>query len=288
MEDSKSAVARELGAGLRAHRSAAGLTLRELQERSGVHNSTLSRIEAGSHLPSGDTLTAVLAALDIEGDERERFLGLRREPDGPGRIAAGAPTIGAPLTQLVDLESTARRITVVSPLVIPGLLQTEDVARAILAGEPDVETRVALRMGRQRILTRSEQPVELLALIDPEALTYPLCGPRAMASQLLHLIAMAERPTVTIRLISRDRVGFSPHLAGAFDLLEFPTASAVVHSEGYAHSGTLWESDVVDRYRAAAQTVEEEAMSPARTTELIAEIAHGWRRPGDDEDSGAG
>lgn len=275
MDDSKSAVARELGAGLRAARAAADLTLRQVQERSGVHNSTLSRIEAGSHLPSLDTLLAVLDALDVEGDERERLLGLRREPDGPGRIAAGAPSIGAPLTQLVDLESTARRITVVAPLVIPGLLQTEEVARAILAGTPEVETRVALRLGRQRILTREDQPVELHALIDPEALTYPLGGPRVMAAQMRHLIAMAERPNVVVQLIARDRVGYSPHLAGGFDLIEFPTASAVVHLEHYSASATLWESEDVDRYRAAAQTVAERAMSPARTTGLIAEIAHG-------------
>jgi len=77
------------------------------------------------------------------------------------------------LTKLIEWEQGARRVTDGSPLVVPGLLQTADYARAILSRHSDVETRVASRMGRSDVLRRSRNPVQFHALIDADVAMSP-------------------------------------------------------------------------------------------------------------------
>src|SRR2546422_3961132 len=168
MTVSRPATARELGAELRRHRNAAGLTLRKFEKVVGHSNAKISMWENGHRLIPLEFLEEILDALGVAGDERERLLGMRREAEGPGRLVAGVPTIGAQLAELIKQEQAARRIVEVAPLLVPGLLQTGGYARAILKGYPDTDTRVALRMGRREVLTRPNNPVEFHALIDDE------------------------------------------------------------------------------------------------------------------------
>lgn len=269
--------ARRLGAELKALREAAGLTLRQLEARVPFGNAKISLIENGHRLPSMDDLAALLDALDIHGEERERILGLRRDADeAPGLIAAGTPSIGPQLAQLIDHERTASRIVDVAPLLIPGLLQTSNYARAIMGDTPSAETRVALRSGRRDILTRrTPDPVELLALIDTEVLVRPVAPQDVMADQLHHLLDMAARPNVTIQVVPSTRPGWQPMLAGPFELLEFPRASPIVLLEHHRSSLFLWEEEDVKEFTDAAEQIRKVAMTPAESAGVIEDIVNG-------------
>lgn len=266
---------RELANGLRALRDRSGKTTRALGEEIGASASNISNWERAERLLSEERLVQLLDALPASDDERERLLGLRRQADGPGQLVSGTPSIGEQLVRLVEYEQTARRITDVAPLVIPGLLQTSDYARATLGQLRDIETRIALRVGRRDVLMRSRQPAELVALIDSEVLVRPIAPTPVMADQLHHLLEMAERPNITIQLVSSTRAGYNPMLAGPFILLEFATATPVVHLEHHRASATLWEEKDVAEFVQAAKEVHDIAMTPARSAEVIAEIVNG-------------
>jgi transcriptional regulator with XRE-family HTH domain len=278
MSVSRPATARELGAQLRAHRKAADLSLRALEKLVGMSNAKISLWENGHRLPSLDDLDQVLDALNVTGDERERLIGMRREAEGPGQLVAGAPTIGAQLAKLIEQEQVARRITEIAPLLVPGLLQTADYARAILSGHPDTDTRVALRMGRREILTRSRSPVEFHALIDDEVLGRSIAPPTVMVEQLRHLLKMADLSNITIQLVRSTHAGYTPMLAGPFILLEFETASPIVHLEHHRASASLWDEGDVRSFKDAVEQITNAAMTPERTTEIIKELVSGMEK----------
>lgn len=278
MSVSRPASARELGAELQARRKAAGLTLRGLEALVGMSNAKISLWENGRRLPSIADLSTVLDALNVVGDERERILAMRREAEGPGVLVAGTTTIGAQLSKLIEWEQGARLITDVAPLVVPGLLQTADYARAILRGLPDAETRVALRMGRSEVLRRSRNPVQFHALIDDEVLARGFAPPDVMVEQLKHLLRMAELPNVRIQLVPSTGSGYTPLLAGPFILLDFDTAPSIVHLEHYRASVSLWEEADVQGFRDAVTQITDAAMPPERTAEFIKELVDGMEQ----------
>lgn len=276
MAVSKPAAAREMGAELRKLRDAAGLTLRAVESRTGISNAKISFWETGQRLASHEDLMLVLDAIGAVGDDRERLLGKwRAATEEPGQLLSGAPRVAVALAQLIEQEQAARRITTVSPLLIPGLLQISDYAREIFGEGADANTRLAIRMGRQEILTRPRNPVELHALIDVEVLSRPIAPAEAMADQLRHLLKMAELPNVTIQLVPSTKRGYSMHMAGAFILFEFPSAPPVVHLEHYRASATLWDEEDVGCFVTAAAEIAERAMTPARSVEVIAELVDG-------------
>lgn len=270
---------KELGAELQARRKAAGLTLRELEKLVGMSNAKISLWENGHRLPSLDDLGTVLNALKVAGDERERIVAMRREAEGPGVLVTGTTTIGAQLSKLIEWEQGARLITDVAPLVVPGLLQTADYARAILDGMPDKETRVALRVGRSDVLRRSRNPVQFHALIDDEVLARAFVPADVMADQLRHLLTMADLPHVTIQLAPSTCTRYTPMLAGPFILLDFDTAPSIVHLEHHRAPASLWDAEDVQGFRDAVTEIADVAMSPERTIDVIEELIKGMEQP---------
>lgn len=267
--------ARELGAELRVLREHRGLTTRELARRVGTSHANISHWETGARPVPMDRLIAMLDVLSVGVDDRERLLGLRRKAEGPGQLVAGVPSIGQQLAQLIEYERTAKRITDVSPLILPGMLQTADYARAVLGDGPDTETRVKLRVGRREELTRRRNPVEFVSFIDSEVLVRPYAPPDVMLDQLMHLLRMAEMPNVTIQVVPSTQPGWNPMMAGPFILLEFPTATPIVHLEHYRASAFLWEEQDVAAFVTAPNEIRKRAMAPDRTSRVIEDIAKG-------------
>lgn len=275
-ETSRSALLRELGAEIAAARRAASLGVRELARRAELStHSRLSELEGGKRLLAIDELERLLDVLTVSASERERLLSLARTAEGPGQLNVGVPGVNATLAQLIDHERAAIRITDAAPLLIPGLLQTSDYARAIMAAESDSELRVTLRSGRRDILTRQRQPVELLALIDSDALVRPVASPEVMLDQLRHILRLIELPNVTVQVVSSTVRGYHPMLAGPFELLEFTKAAPVVLLDHHSSSAFLWEREDVARFIEAAEMIRTKAMTPARSAEVIAKIVNG-------------
>lgn len=278
-ETRRSALVRELGAELRQARESAGLGQRELARSARISaHSRISEAESGKRLLSVDELDRIFDVLGVSAQERDRLLGLARSAEGPGQLNIGSASIAKALTELIDHEQNATRITNASPLLIPGLLQTSDYARAIVGDKPDAETRVKLRAGRRDILTR-RNPVELFALIDSEALVRPIAPPDVMADQLRHVQRLSELPNVTVQVVSSTRPGYHPMLLGPFELIEFAKATPIVHLEHRRASVSLWEDDVVAAFVEAAEYLRHEvAMTPEQSADIITEIINGMEK----------
>lgn len=274
--DVSKAVARELGAQLAQLRKARGLTLRALEELVSFSNAKISLIENGHRLPNQADLDTLLHALEADDETRIRLTELRRDADtAPGEIASGAPSIGPQLAQLIDYEERATRIVNWATMLIPGLLQIESYTRAIMSELPNAETRVKLRAGRQKILTRRRNAVELLAMLDSEVLVRPVAPSDVMIDQLHFLLEMAQRPNITVQVVSSTRPGYHKGLSGHFELIEFATARPVVHLENLSTSTTIWEPEDVETFVDASGKIQEAAMTPEESAGVIEDIVNG-------------
>lgn len=270
--------ARELGAALKRLRDARGLNTRQLGEMIGVTSPNFTHWERGDRLIPANRLLAVLDALNPDDAERERLLGLHRQASGPGELVAGPPSVGHQLVQLIEYEQAASDIVDVAPQMIPGLLQTEGYAAAVFGALPDTATKVALRIGRQKVITRPRDPATYTAYIGSEALVAPVAPVDVMAEQLQHLLAMQQRDNITIQVVSNTQPGYNPMRAGQFMLLEFPAAPAIVHLESHQTAAFVWDDADVRSYFAAVKQIGQIAMTPARTAEVIAELVNGLEK----------
>src|SRR5699024_2733367 len=137
-----------------------GVGVRELARRIGTSHGWVTRTEAGDRPISVDDVTSILAALGIASSERERLVEMAREVDEPNWLRPGIPGVREELVTLIEYERTANHIVEAAPLLIPGILQTSDYARAIMAGLPagEREAKIGMRAGRRDVLTKSRAP----------------------------------------------------------------------------------------------------------------------------------
>lgn len=264
--------------GVEIKKARGDLTLRDVETRSGVNNATVSMWENARRLPRMDDLEAFFAAVEVADEQRERILSLHREAEGePGRLSGGPPSIGEAVDQLIQHEANASRIVDVAPLLMPGLLQISAYTQAVMADAPSASTRVALRVGRREVLTRRD-PVEFIALIDSEVLVRPVASADVMIEQLRYLLAMAERPNVTIQITSSTRPGWTPMLEGPFELIEFSKSRPIVLLEHYRSSVFLWQEGDTSEFTQAVERIRNAAMTPAESAGVIEEIVNGMER----------
>jgi len=268
-----------LGAKIRSVREDADLSQRGAAKKLGIANSTMSRIESGETPPTPEELADMLKTLGATETETEEILELASDTSGNAWLAVTLPEQRAQLSALLDFEQMATRITSVAPLLIPGLLQSSGYARAVMraAGVPDdeIETRVAVRMGRRDILTRAE-PANLLAIIGENVLRRPIGGTRTLAEQLDHLLKMAELPNITVR-VTPDDANWHPALYGPFLLLENSTTS-LVHLENQRSGLFLNDDGDLAAYMEAVETTLSVALDAEQTSALIAREAERIRR----------
>jgi transcriptional regulator with XRE-family HTH domain len=146
---------------------------------------------------------------------------------------------------LVGLEAEAVTVLNFEIGMVPGLLQTEEYARAMSQAGPtelsaaEVEARVEVRMKRQEVL-RQDPPLRLVAVMDEAALHRHVGGRHAVRAQLQHLLNVIEEyPRVTVQVIPFDR-GAHPSMTNGFAILQFcePDDPDVVYVENAA--GGLW------------------------------------------------
>ncbi|PWI09387.1 transcriptional regulator [Streptomyces sp. NWU339] len=240
------------GSRVRKLRTAAGLTQAELGVRTHVAGTRIIQIEQASGarptLELAHALDAVLGADNLLVDlwpyvYREAF------PDWSRRFMAYAE-------RAVDIREYAAH-------VVPGLLQTEDYARAVLkvgrtlGSEEQLEERVTARMGRQERLGALDRP-ELWVVLDESVLRRPVGGRAVMREQLACLLEAAAGSHITVQVMPFDQ-GEHDAMGGSLTVLTLPDGSEVAYTEG-AHYGQLIEdpdevrsfSLTYDRLRAAA------------------------------------
>ncbi|SDK57531.1 hypothetical protein SAMN04487820_109190 [Actinopolyspora mzabensis] len=205
---------------------------------------------------------------------RDRLIDMARDAAEPNWLAAGAKSTHKELTTLIEFERTATHILEVAPMLVPGLLQTADYARTVMAGLPteELDMRVTTRVGRRDVLLRPGAP-RFDTLIDEHVLQRLIGGHSVMGHQLRHIIAMAEQPNITVQVVPSDLNEWHLTLEGAFILFEFPKAAPIINLEHFRSSAFLYDEDDIRDYIHAADTLRQTAMSPTESLDTIARYA---------------
>jgi transcriptional regulator with XRE-family HTH domain len=267
---------RQLGQELRKLREAAGTTIDQVAERLACSASKISRIETGQSGVSSREVRDILAAYRVAGDKVDELVEMAREAKQRGWWQL----YGTVLTSAyVGLEAAAAELRSFEPLVIPGLLQTEEYARAmVLAGWPqwsaeEVEQRIRVRIKRQSLLYQDD-PLQLLIILDEAALRRPVGGVDVMRRQLEKLLAATELPHVMIQVLPLA-VGAHGGMDGAFTILLFeePASQTLVFAANGAGGLFLEKDEDIERYANIFAGLQSVALSPPRSIELIATLA---------------
>ncbi|MFG1674010.1 Scr1 family TA system antitoxin-like transcriptional regulator [Micromonospora sp. NPDC049282] len=179
----------------------------------------------------------------------------------------------------VGIEQEATALRSFEPLVVPGLLQTEEYVRALhegaspLVGEA-LEQQVAARVARQAVLDRPAPP-QFVAVLDHSVLARPVGGPKVMREQLAHLIEMGRRPRVHLHLVP-ETVGAYPGLNGAFVLATPADGDDVGYLDNQLHGSIVERTVDVNSLRQTWESVRAEAMPHGATLAAISEAAKRW------------
>jgi transcriptional regulator with XRE-family HTH domain len=270
---------RRLALELMRRREASGLTREEVARRLDWSTSTIFRIETGRSRPQPGNVRVLLDLYGVTGAERDGLIQLAREARQPGWWHSFRDVLPNPYEVYIGLEAGAASIRNFEPLVVPGLLQTQDYARAMFKGgareldRDDVERRVEVRLARQEILTRDDRP-RLWAVIDEAVIHRLVGGPAVMRNQFKHLVDTAEQGRTTIQVVPY-RAGAHAGTTGPFVILNFPEPSdpAVVYVETLAGDIYLEQRADVDRYTLAFDRLLAAALHPDDSVRLIEQAA---------------
>jgi hypothetical protein len=176
-------------------------------------------------------------------------------------------------------ETQAATLRWYEPLVVPGLLQTEDYARAIFQTRfgltsDDIEARVTARLKRQDVLAR-DQPPALWVILDEWVLRRPVGGRHVMFEQVNHLIEVAKRPTVAIEVIPAS-VGAHEGLAGAFTLADFDGAPSAGYREAAGRGQVTEDRDDIGTLELTWTTLRSETLPRKASLAVLEEAAKTW------------
>lgn len=268
-----------LGAQLRRLRTANRISLEEAGEAIRATHSKISRLETGRVGFKDRDVADLLTLYGVTDEiERQALRALARRANAQGWWHDYSDVLPGWFEAYVGLEEAASQLRSYEIQFVPGLLQTEDYARAVTLlghyGAPDdeVKRRVALRMARQALLTGSRAP-QLWAVVDEAVLRRPIGGPDVMRAQLRHLIEAAARPNVSLQILP-FRAGGHAATAGAFSILRFaePDLPDVVYLEQLTGALYLDKRETVDYYLAVMERLCLEAVPVRDSAAVVEEI----------------
>jgi transcriptional regulator with XRE-family HTH domain len=266
---------------LRRLREQAGLTCEDVGHRLECSGTRISRMETGRIGARPGDVRELLEIYGVIGAEADSVVQLARDARRKGWWHAYSRVLPPWFEAYVGLESDAARLHDFQPSVVPGLLQTEDYARAIMRSGPhadggeDIDLRVALRMRRQAILDRPGLP-QVQVILGESVLWMQVGGPAVMRAQLLRLADLAAGPDLTLQVLPLCTAAHAQP-AGPFTMLEFadPADPTMVYLEHLTGSLLLEDEEEVQRYRAMFDHLRAEALDPGPSADLIARTAAG-------------
>ncbi|MFD5322476.1 helix-turn-helix domain-containing protein [Streptomyces sp. NPDC127092] len=273
-----------LGRRLQDLRERAGLKREEAAKILRVAPATIRRMETAEVALKIPYVQLLLKAYGVTDSEAEGFVALAEEANLPGWWQRFHDVLPSWFSMYVSLEGAASLIRAYEPQFVPGLLQTEDYARAILRSgavgvgsakdaAEETERHVALRMERQSLLTREDAP-KFWVIMDETVFRRPVGdGPEVMRDQLDRLLEASELPNVTLQ-IAEYASGHHPGTYGPFVLFRFamPELPDMVYSE-YLTGAVYLDArpevashlEVMDRMAAQAATAQ-------RTKEILRDL----------------
>jgi hypothetical protein len=272
-----------LGAQLRRLREARGVSREDAGWAIRSSESKISRMELGRVGFKERDVVDLLSLYGVEDDrERLELLSLTRDANRPGWWYRYNDLLPNWFQSYVGLEAAAALIRTYEVQFVPGLLQTEAYARAVIrlghqdADAEELERRVSLRVTRQRILGRADPP-QLWAVVDEAALRRPIGGVAVMREQIESLIQATQRPRIRLQVIP-FHVGGHAAAGGSFAILRFPDQDLpdVVYIEQLTSALYLDKREDIDQYAAAMGRLYIEASPPGQTAEILQRILRGF------------
>lgn len=269
---------RRLGQALLDIRVKRKLTHAELAARSGVNGSVISRLETAviDRHPNPHHVEKLLAALDVSAAERSAVERYAEEGAERGWWDQSPwARMGAGQRDWAIVEAAAAEIRQYAGLLIPGLAQTADFARdrTMVGGAPvDADTIVAGRLRRQRILDAAAYQL----VLEEQAVRRSAVAPAVMREQLRHLIELAGRPNVSVRVLAVDaRLGRVATPRAPFAHISYPDPDdpEIVIVDNVATALVVADADEVSGYVHLHQQLHAAALSDADSAALIQEVA---------------
>ncbi len=260
------------GSMVRFYREKAGLSKAELGRRICKSESLVEAIELG-HRPATEPVTLDLeATLDSGGalaqlrDQMRNVLSYQAFP--------------AWFQDWALKEALATSLRWFEPLVVPGLLQTEEYARAVFRtrfgiGGDEVDELVAARMKRQEILAGDKGP-RLWVVLDEWVLRRPVGGRHVMLEQVSRLVEAARQPRVMMAIIPAGVGAHEGAYAGGFATAEFDESATVGYQETATGGQVIEDPKQIGSLVLAWDTLRADALPRAASVVVLEEAAKSW------------
>ncbi|MEY2228907.1 helix-turn-helix domain-containing protein [Streptomyces sp. BF23-19] len=263
-EDESGAVIATVGRQLKMWREAAGLDRAKFGERMGYGANLIYKIERGARIPRPEFL-----------DKADEVLG------AGGKIAAMKTDIQQArypkkVRDLARLESEAVEIGSYDNVVVPGLLQTEEYARALFGlrrpgfSEDEIERLATARLARQKILR--QHPAPLLTVVQEEAvLRRPIGGKMVLRRQLEHLLEVGRLRNVEIQVMP---IAVEEHsgLAASFKVMRLNDGTTVGHNEGQLTHRLITEPKEVQILDMRYGMIRAQALTPRASLTFVEKV----------------
>jgi transcriptional regulator with XRE-family HTH domain len=277
---------RQLGRYLRDLRNKSRLTVRAAATQLEWSEAKIWRIETGQTSLRSLDVEAMCKVYGAPQDITEALMGLAKETKARGWWHSYGEVIPEGFDVYIGLEEAASQISWYESELVPGLLQTEEYARAVIrANRPgldnaQIEQRVRVRMARQALVTRVTTPPVLKVVLNEAILRRPVGGREVIARQLERLAVAAELPSVSIRVVAFGAGLHHGVMSGPFEILRFPlhsngqaTEPTVVYVEGFTGALYLDKPREIDRYDTAFTNIWEAGLDERASRELITQVA---------------
>ncbi|WP_174550480.1 helix-turn-helix domain-containing protein [Nocardia shimofusensis] len=266
-----------LGGQLRKLRESCNITREAAGDAIRGSHAKISRLELGRTGFKERDIRDLLTLYGVtDPAEREAFLDLARRANEPGWWHRYSDLLPQWFGTYLGLEQAASKIRTYEAHLVPGLLQTPDYARAVLAlgsDNADTDRRVAVRRRRQDILRRTDPPI-VWAVIDEAALHRPVGGSRVHLEQIEHLIEYSDLPNVTVQVLPYS-AGEHAAAGSSFSILRFAEAELpdVVYLEHLTSALYLERSQDLALYRSVMDRLSVQAMAPDKSREWLKDFA---------------
>jgi transcriptional regulator with XRE-family HTH domain len=259
-----------LGDELARARLAAGFSSQQgLAEHLGFDRSVVGKAESGDRPPTPEVLRAWCEACTLEFDHFARLAALARRADGP---------VESWFVEWLEKELAAQMIRAWSPVLLPGLLQTGEYARALFmaAGADDdyADEQVLVRLGRQEILDRPRPP-HFVAVLDESALHRLIGSPQVMHDALIRVAELSQRPGVVVQVVPSAK-GANAGLCGTFDLATAADGDTTLRMDGIEDQ-TTENKPLVSKAVILFDLIRGNALPRDESRSLILEIAEQWK-----------
>jgi transcriptional regulator with XRE-family HTH domain len=273
---------RQLGRYLRDLRNRQHMTVKVAAEELEWSETKIWRIETGQTSLRSHDVDLMCRIYSAPSDLTEALKALAKETKARGWWHAYGDVIPENFDIYLGLEEAAASLAWYEPELVPGLLQTEGYARAIISADKtdtdaeEIDRRVQLRIERQALIRRSTAPLALRVVLNESILKRPVGGREVMAGQLEALADVAALPNVSLRVVPFTAGLHHGLMTGPFVILRFPangdgsdSEPPTVYVDGYTGDLYLDKSAEIERYAQAFGAIWDAALNETTSTTLI-------------------